>query len=258
MELRGISKSFESSTALEDVSLAVEQGETHCLLGDNGAGKSTLIKIMSGVYAPTSGELRLDGAPVAFASPREAQSQGISTVYQDTDLFPLMSVSQVFFLGRELTRGRGLLRRVDDARMAAVALQELHRMGTRGVKNAGQLVGTLSGGERQVLAVTRAAFFGARILILDEPTSALGVKEASLVLEMIERAKGDGIAVVFITHNAHHALISGDRFTVLIQGVVADQFKRGERTPEELLRLMAGGEEIPSSANGTAAWRSGV
>jgi simple sugar transport system ATP-binding protein len=246
MELTSISKVFDTNTALHDVSISVEPGEVHCLLGDNGAGKSTLIKIMSGVYQPTSGQIRLGGQPVAFASPRDAQGHGIATVYQDLDLFPLMPVSEVFFLGREITKGRGPARRVDKKRTAQAALEQIYRMGIRRVTSGDQLVGTLSGGERQALAISRALYFGARVLILDEPTSALGVKEAGVVLRLIDTAKADGIAVIFITHNAHHALITGDRFTILIHGTVADQFQRGQRTREELLNLMAGGEELES------------
>jgi len=246
LELESVSKIFETNAALRDVSIAVQPGEVHCLLGDNGAGKSTLIKIMSGVYQPSSGTMRLAGETVAFGSPREAQAAGIATVFQDVDMFPLMSVSDVFFLGRELSKGRGPLRRIDRKRADRIALEQIRKMGIRRVDHAAQLVGTLSGGERQALAISRALYFGAGILILDEPTSALGVKEAGVVLQVVEQAKDDGIAVVFITHNAHHALKCGDRFTVLIQGEVADQFQRGERSREEVLNLMAGGEELES------------
>ncbi len=244
MELTHVSKSFGGVQALVDVSLAVSAGEVLCLLGDNGAGKSTLIMVMSGVHGPTTGELRVDGAATAFASPRDAQEAGIATVHQDVGTFPLMSVERNFFLGRELRKGWGPLRRLDHGRASAIALEQLQSMGIRRVHSGDQLVGTLSGGERQALAISRALYFGARLLILDEPTSALGVKEAAVVLRLIQQARANGIAIVFITHNAHHALSVGDRFTVLIHGAVADSFARGERTKEELLNLMAGGEEL--------------
>lgn len=246
LELDSISKYFSGATALTDVSLAVRAGEVTCLLGDNGAGKSTLIKIMSGVYQPTAGRILLDGEPVRFRSPRDAQDRGIATVHQDVGTFPLMSMSRNFFLGHEPTKGRGPFRRIDREGIRRITLQQLNSLGIRGATNADQLVGTMSGGESQALAIARALYFGARLLILDEPTSALGVKEAGVVLKLIRQAKARGIPIVFITHNAHHALSVGDRFAVLIHGVVAASFSRGERSREELLNLMAGGEELES------------
>jgi simple sugar transport system ATP-binding protein len=257
MEAERVSKVFDERKVLDDVSLSVYPGEVHCLLGDNGAGKSTLIKIMSGVHGLTTGQLRLDDKPVSFSSPRDAQRHSIATVYQDIDTFPLMSVSQVFFLGREITKGHGPLRRVDKRLTGNLALKHFSEMGIRGVTSGDQLVGGLSGGEQQAMAISRAIYFGARILILDEPTSALGVKEAATVLRLMETTKQHGTAIIFITHNAHHALRSGDRFTVLIHGRVADQFRRGERSREELLNLMAGGEkmeELEAELEGPSTW----
>jgi simple sugar transport system ATP-binding protein len=253
MELVAVSKQFEATVALRDVDLAVHAGEVHCLLGDNGAGKSTLIKIMSGVLGPSRGGIKLGGQQVAFVSPRQAQALGVATVYQDFDAFSLMTVSQVFFLGREIMKGRGLLRRINRGREAEIALERIHRIGIRRVSSGDQFVGTLSGGERQALAISRALYFGAKVLILDEPTSALGVKEAEIVLRLVKQAKADGTAVVFITHNAHHAVSVADRFTVLIQGKVADHFMRGERSRVELLNLMAGGEEFGADDAGSPA-----
>ena len=244
MELAGVSKQFLGITAVRDVSLRVYPGEVTCLLGDNGAGKSTLIKIMSGVYRPSAGEVRIDAKRVGLPSPHAAQELGIGTVHQDDGMLPLMSVYRNFFLGREPTRGRGPVRRMDKKRASQVAVQQLTALGITRVRRGDQLVGTLSGGERQALAISRALYFGARMLILDEPTSSLGVREAGVVLRLIQQVKANGVAVVFITHNAHHAMTVGDRFTVLIQGQVADQFSRGERTREELLSLMAGGQEL--------------
>jgi len=244
LELVGVSKFFGGVKALSNVSLSLGAGEVLCLLGDNGAGKSTLIKIMSGVFLTSAGELRVDGRPVKFNGPRDAQTYGISAVHQEVDAFPLMSVARNFVLGHEPVEGRWPWRRMNKRRAEEIALEQLRRMGIRRVASAKQLVGTLSGGERQALAISRALYYGARILILDEPTSALGVKEASVVLRLVQQARADGVAIVFITHNAHHALRVGDRFVVLIHGEVAAEFARGERSREEVLNLMAGGEEL--------------
>ena len=244
LTLESITKRFESVMALHDVSMQIRPGEVHCLLGDNGAGKSTLIKICSGVHRPTSGRMMLDGAPVSFASPREARQQGIATVHQNAGVLPLMSVARNFFVGAEPTKGRGVLRRVDMAQARGIALEQIRLLGIRRVDDANQLAGTLSGGERQALAISRALYFGARALILDEPTAALGVREAQTVLKLIRRVRHRGVSVVLVTHNAYHALAVGDRFTILIHGETADQFARGERTREEILNLMAGGEEM--------------
>jgi simple sugar transport system ATP-binding protein len=246
LKLTRVSKEFAGVTAVRDVSVSVYPAEVTCLLGDNGAGKSTLIKLMSGVYQPSSGEIFLDGRTVALSSPRAAQALGIGTVHQDDGNLPLMSVTRNFFLGREPTKGRGPTRRIDMHTAAEVAMREIAAIGITRVTNPGQAVGALSGGERQALAISRALYFGARVLILDEPTSALGVREAGVVLRLIQHAKSRGVAVVFITHNAHHAMSVGDGFTVLIHGQVAAQFRRGERTREELLNLMAGGRELES------------
>lgn len=246
MELVQVSKEFSGVRAVSGVSLTVHPGEVVCLLGDNGAGKSTLIKIMSGVHAPSSGHVLVEGEPVRFSSPRGAQERGIATVHQDVGTFPLMSVARNFFLGHEPTRGWGPWRHMDKSRSNEIAVEQLKSIGITRVSDGGQLVGTLSGGERQALAISRALYFGARLLILDEPTSALGVREAGVVLKLIQQARVKGVATVFITHNAHHALTVGDKFTVLIHGAVAAQFARGERSREELLNLMAGGEELES------------
>lgn len=243
-ELRDVSKRFGTSTALEDVSMAVSEREVHCLLGDNGAGKSTLIKILSGIHRQSSGTILIDGKAVALSDPRIARSFGIATVFQDVAAIPLMSVARNFFLGEEPTRGWGPFRRLDLKQANDVALEEIRELGIRRVIDGSQLVGTLSGGERQALAIARALHFGARLLILDEPTSALGVKEAAVVLRMVDRARSAGVGVIFITHNASHALAIGDRFTVLIHGKVAASFGRGERSQAEVINLMAGGEEL--------------
>jgi simple sugar transport system ATP-binding protein len=250
MALDGVSRRFGANLALDDVSLEVYPGEVHCLLGDNGAGKSTLIKIMSGVETPTHGRLLFNGAAVSFRSPRDAQELGIGTVHQDVGSIPLISVARNFFLGNEPTKGWGPFRRLDHAKANKVALDQIRGMGIRRISDAEQLVGTMSGGERQALAIARALYFGAKLLILDEPTAALGVKEAAIVIEQIVRARARGAALVFITQNATHALTVGDRFSVLIQGRVAARFLRGQKTREEVLNLMAGGEQVGAVAIG--------
>ena len=250
MQLEDVSRSFGNNLALNGVSLDVYPGEVHCLLGDNGAGKSTLIKLMSGVLTPTLGALRFAGAPVTFSSPRDAQHLGIGTVHQDVGTIPLISVARNFFLGNEPTTGWGPLRRLDHKTANRIALEQIRSMGIRRVLDPEQLVGTMSGGERQALAIARALYFGAKLLILDEPTAALGVKESKIVIDLIAKARDNGIALVFITHNATHALQVGDRFTVLIQGRSAASFLRGEKTREEVLNLMAGGEEFETTGHG--------
>jgi len=250
MRLENVSRVFGNNLALDRVDLDVHAGEVHCLLGDNGAGKSTLIKIMSGVVAPTAGTIHLAGQPVSFASPRDAQAYGIGTVHQDVGTIPLISVARNFFLGNEPTRGWGPFRRLDHKRANRTALEQIRAIGIRRVVDAEQLVGTMSGGERQALAIARALYFGAKLLILDEPTAALGVKESKIVIDLIKKARADGIALVFITHNATHAMSVGDRFTVLMQGRVAAKFLRGEKTREEVLNLMAGGEQFEAVGHG--------
>jgi simple sugar transport system ATP-binding protein len=243
LEARDASKYFGRVIALEHVSLSVRPGEVNCLLGDNGAGKSTLIKILSGVHVPDSGTLLMDGNPIVLQSPRDALDRGIATVYQDLAVLPLMSISRNFFVGSEPTAGAGPIKQFDVARAGRIATEQMREIGIQ-VRDPSQLVGTLSGGERQTLAIARAEYFGARVLILDEPTSALGVKEAAIVLRHVIRARAKGLGVIFITHNVQHALPVGDRFTILSHGRLAGEFVRGEVGQDELLRLMGGGDEL--------------
>jgi simple sugar transport system ATP-binding protein len=243
LEARNISKYFGAVVALEDVSLAVRAGEINCLLGDNGAGKSTLIKTLSGVHPPDVGTLAIDGKPITFTSPRDALNAGIATVYQDLSVMPLMSISRNFFLGNEPTVGFGPFRRFDSAKAAAIAREEMLNIGID-VRDTEQLVGTLSGGERQTLAIARAEYFGAKVLILDEPTSALGVKESAIVLRHAISARNKGLGVIFITHNVQHALPIGDSFTILTRGRSGGTFRRGELNAEQLHALMGGGSEL--------------
>ncbi len=250
LELDSVSKFFGTVIALCDVTVRLRRGEVHCLLGDNGAGKSTLIKILAGVHPPSRGAYRVDGELVAFASPRDALDRGIATVYQDLALVPLMSVCRNFFLGREPTRTRWGLFRVFDRRLAAtIATERLADLGIT-VRDAEQAVGTLSGGERQCLAIARAIHFGARVLILDEPTAALGVKQSANVLRIIARARDKGISVIFITHNVHHAYPVGDSFTLLGRGRSMGTFAKREISRDEVLHMMAGGQDVPDLVTG--------
>lgn len=244
LELKNVTKRFGNTHALTDVSIALTPGRIHCLLGDNGAGKSTLIKVMSGYHDASSGQIVFDGKSLNLASPRHARQLGIATVHQDVGTIPLMTVGRNFFLGAEPKKGFGPFSRLDRAKANSIALEQMQRFGITRIKDAEQLVGTMSGGERQVLAIGRAMYFGARVLILDEPTSALGVKESAIVLKMMKQVREDGIAVVFITHNARHAMAVGDDFSVLIHGKIAAQFERGQVSRDELLNLMAGGEDM--------------
>ncbi|MFO1056170.1 MAG: ATP-binding cassette domain-containing protein [Dongiaceae bacterium] len=243
IELRSASKFFGSVIALNDVSLTVRRGEVLCLLGDNGAGKSTLIKLLSGVYRPSRGEILVEGQPVHFSSPREALDRGIATVFQDLATVPLMSITRNFFMGREPVKGRGPFRRLDLAYCDGVVRQEMGEIGID-IRDPSQAVGTLSGGERQCLAIARAVHFGAKVLILDEPTSALGVHQASVVLRLIARARARGLGVILITHNVHHAFPVGDAFTMLNRGRSLGTFRKAEITRDRVLELMAGGKEL--------------
>jgi simple sugar transport system ATP-binding protein len=240
LEARDVSKRFEAVRALAGVSIDVPNGAVTCLLGDNGAGKSTLIKILSGIFPPDTGEVAVDGNPVSFRSPRDALDRGIACVYQDLAMIPLLPVARNFFLGREPTRGCGPARRVDWKEAARATQAELQKVGIR-LRNPNQAVGTLSGGERQSVAIARAVHFGAKVLILDEPTAALGVREAGLVLGLMRQTREAGLAVLFITHNVAHAEAVGDRFVVLNRGRELARFERGEASREELQDLMAGG-----------------
>ena len=243
LEVENVSRYFGNVIALKDISMSVHAGEVMCLLGDNGAGKSTLIKIFSGVHPQSEGRYLVEGKEVHFGSPREALAAGIATVYQDLAMIPLMSISRNFFLGSEPTTGWGPFRRFDVEAADRISRDELHKMGIH-LRDTGQAVGTLSGGERQSVAIARAVYFGAKVLILDEPTAALGVKEAGVVLRYIAQARARGLGVIFISHNIHHAYPVGDRFTLLNRGRSYGTFAKSEISREEVVRMMAGGEEL--------------
>ncbi len=244
LELRNVNKSFGPIDVLHDISMKVHAGEVLCLLGDNGAGKSTLIKTLAGVYKPNSGEVLMDGNPVDFSGPRDAQRMGISTVHQFGGTFPLMSIGRSFFIGAEPTKGFGPFKVYDRKKANEIAVKAVQGFGITRIDDGDRLIGGLSGGERQSLAIARAVHFGARVLILDEPTAALGVKQASHVLRIVLEARRRGIAVIFITHQVTHAIAVGDHFAVLIRGAVAANFRKGERSREEITDLMAGGEAL--------------
>ncbi|HKM58094.1 MAG TPA: ATP-binding cassette domain-containing protein [Chthoniobacterales bacterium] len=247
IELKDVTKTFGRVNALRGISVKIEAGEVHCLLGDNGAGKSTLIKILSGVHRPSQGTYEFEGKPVELRSPREALDLGIATVFQDLAMLPLMSITRNFFLGREPQKKFGPIAVFDSRTASGITNEELKKIGIS-LRDPDQAVGTLSGGERQAVAIARAVYFGARVLILDEPTSALGVKEAAVVLKYIVQAKTKGIGVIFITHNVHHAWAVGDTFTVLNRGTSYGTFKKADVTRERLLQMMAGGEELEELA----------
>ncbi len=238
-----ISKHFGNVLALQDISLEVWPGEVVCVLGDNGAGKSTLIKILSGVFRQDAGRYLVEGQDVRFSSPRDALDHGIATVYQDLAMIPLLSVSRNFFLGDEPTRGFGPLKRLDVRKADRVTREELAAMGID-IRDTAQPVGTLSGGERQSIAIARAVHRGAKVLILDEPTSALGVKQAGVVLRDVVRARERGVGVIFISHNPHHAYPVGDRFLLLNRGQSMGTFTKAELDRARLIQMMAGGEEL--------------
>jgi simple sugar transport system ATP-binding protein len=246
IELKNVNKSFGPIEVLNDISLQIKAGEVLCLLGDNGAGKSTLIKILSGVYVPSSGEITMDGEPMQFKNPRDASDRGIATVHQFGGTFPLMSIGRSFFVGAEPTKGWGPFKIFDRKRANEIAVKAVQDFGITRIDDGDRLVGGLSGGERQSLAIARALYFGARVLILDEPTAALGVKQATHVLRIVNEAKKRGLAVVFITHQVMHAMAVGDHFAVLIRGSVAADFRKGEKTREQITDLMAGGESMTS------------
>jgi simple sugar transport system ATP-binding protein len=243
IELAGVSKSYGNVRALRDVSLEVRTGEITCVLGDNGAGKSTLIKIIAGLHQHDTGTYAVEGAEVRHTSPREALDHGIATVYQDLAVVPLMPVWRNFFLGSEVVKGRGPVRRLDVAAMRAATRAALLRMGID-LRDVDQPIGTLSGGERQCVAIARAVHFGAKVLVLDEPTAALGVKQSGVVLKYVAAARDAGLGVVLITHNPHHAYLVGDRFVLLKRGVMAGSHLKKDITLDTLTREMAGGSEL--------------
>lgn len=240
VELKDVSKRYGTFAALSGINLRVLSGQVLCVLGDNGAGKSTLIKILAGLHAHTSGEMFVDGVARTFSSPRQALDEGIATVYQDLAVVDSMSVWRNFFLGHEIT---GFLGTLQVKKMKEIASAQLREMGID-IPDIDVDISTLSGGQRQVVAIARAIYFGARVLILDEPTAALGVKQSGMVLKFIAAARDRGVGVIFITHNPRHAYLVGDHFTVLNMGEQILDAARDEVDVAELTTFMAGGAQL--------------
>ena len=237
IEVNNLKKNFGPVIALAGVSMHVNAGEVLCLLGDNGAGKSTLIKTVSGVHKPNSGEIRVNGKVVKFKSPRDALDRGIATLHQTLALIPLMSIMRNFFMGREPLKYR--FGHIDLNKANKIVREELLNIGID-VRDPSESVGKLSGGERQCVAIARAVYFGAKVLILDEPTSALGVHQTATVLRYIRQVRSKGLSVILITHNVNHALSVGDRFTVLNRGKSVGTWDRNNITQPELEKVMSG------------------
>jgi simple sugar transport system ATP-binding protein len=240
--MEGIVKRFGTITALNDVDFTVEENQVMALLGDNGAGKSTLIKILTGVYTPTKGNIFFEGNAVQVNSPRDARTLGIETCYQDLALVNLMSISRNFFLGRELTRKIGPVGWLDVRGMDNTTRTALADVGIE-IRSSAERVGKLSGGERQSIAIGRALHFGAKLLILDEPTSALSVAETRKVLTYITNAKESGLSVIYITHNVHHVYQVADAYTIIRQGRKVGTYLKGELTEDDIADLITGERE---------------
>lgn len=248
LELRQVGKRYGNIIALRDVTMAVDAGRVTCVLGDNGAGKSTLIKIIAGLHRHDDGVLSILGEERKLSSPREALDSGIAAVYQDLAVVPLMPIWRNFFLGSELTTGTGPFKRLDVETMKRITKEELAAMGID-LRDVEQPIGQLSGGERQCVAIARAVHFGAKVLILDEPTAALGVKQSGVVLRYILQARDRGLGVIFITHNPHHAFPVGDRFLLLKRGRSIGYYDKKDITLGELTAQMAGGAELAELAH---------
>ncbi len=238
--LRDVVKNFGNVVAIQGVTFEVCRGEVVGLIGDNGAGKSTLVKVMNGYYAPDEGAIYFNDIPVRFGSPRDARSVGIETVFQDLALIPALSMWRNFFLGRELRRDWPFHHVLAKAPMREITMESLREMGLTRLRSPDEPVDILSGGERQALAIARARHFGGSLLLLDEPTSALSVKETEKVSEAIQIAKTSGLGVIIIDHNIAHVHRICDRFLVMESGSVIASMRRDEVTPEQLSDLVAG------------------
>jgi simple sugar transport system ATP-binding protein len=239
--VRHLSKNFGAVQALKDLSMALHPGEVVALAGDNGAGKTTLIKAVSGVYAPSGGEILLDGEPVRFASPQEARAKGIETIYQDLALADNLTIGANIFLGREpMRKALGLFPVLDRRKMAEAARDTMALLDFH-VSRLDAPVSNFSGGQRQAVAIGRAVFWNARVLIMDEPTAALGVPEQRKVIQLIHQLKAQGRGVIFISHNLQDIFAVSDRIIVLRRGIMAGERRISDTTHEEVVRLMVGG-----------------
>ena len=241
LEVSNLSKYFGAVRALNDVSLTVRPGEVVALAGDNGAGKTTLIKAISGVFRPTSGEVKLKGESVSFGTPQEARDKGIETIYQDLALADNLTIGGNIFLGREpMRRAFGFLPVLDRKKMAEAARQTMAMLDFH-VSRMEAPVSNFSGGQRQAVAIGRAVYWNAQILIMDEPTAALGVPEQRKVISLIHQLKAQGRGVIFISHNLQDIFAVSDRIIVLRRGVTAGERKISETTHDEVVKLMVGG-----------------
>lgn len=241
LEVNNLSKHFGAVRALSDFSMAVRPGEVVALAGDNGAGKTTLIKSISGVFRPTSGEIRLKGEPVSFSTPQEARAKGIETIYQDLALADNLSIGANIFLGREpMKKAFGFLPVLDRAKMAAAARDTMALLDFH-VSRMEAPVSNFSGGQRQAVAIGRAVYWNAQILIMDEPTAALGVPEQRKVISLIHQLKAQGRGVIFISHNLQDIFAVSDRIIVMRRGVMAGERRISETTHDEVVKLMVGG-----------------
>ena len=248
LEARGLVKRYGHVTALDGADFDVRAGEIMAVIGDNGAGKSSLIKALSGAVIPDRGEIRLDGTRVHFTGPRDARRAGIETVYQDLALAPAMSIAENLFLGREQRRAGiagSVLRLIDRARMEREAAEHLRQLGI-GVRSITQAVETLSGGQRQGIAVARSAAFARHVVILDEPTAALGVKESGLVLDLITRVRDRGLSVILISHNMPHVFALADRIHIQRLGRRAAVVRANEIGMADAVAVMTGAVEWPA------------
>ena len=237
--LMGISKSFGQVEALKGVDMEVFKGEIIGLVGDNGAGKSTLIKILSGIYAQNSGTIRCEGKPVRIGSYRDSQNLGIATIYQDRALVDSVSIYRNIFMGNEIITP---LRFLDKKRMRQEADRVLNESISIGIKSPDQMVGDLSGGQKQAVAIARAIYFRARLLLLDEPTNALSVKESQQVMNFVKNLRTEGISSIFVTHNLLHVYTIADRFVILSHGEKVGDFRKEEITMEQLEKMIVTGK----------------
>ena len=245
VQVRDIAKSFGRIKALNRVSFELPPAQVLALLGDNGAGKSTMIKILTGLFPPDRGEIRWEGEPVRFGSPRDAYDIGVATVYQDLAIVDLMSIYRNVFLGREkaVTKGFGPFRFLDRKKAHADARKAISDIGID-IRDPDEVIARMSGGERQSIAIARAAYFNPKLLILDEPTSALSLRQTGRVLKSVEEARNKGISIVFITHNVHHVFPVADRYVVLWHGESIAEFERGDHTKEEISELIVEGKPM--------------
>lgn len=250
LQARNLVKRYGRVVAMDHADLELYPGEVLGIIGDNGAGKSTLIKALSGAVRPDEGEVLLDGKPVNFNSPIDARAAGIETVYQTLAMSPALSITDNMFMGRELRKPgfRGsVLRQLDHKRMDDIARDKLNELGLLTIQNINQAVETLSGGQRQGVAVARAAAFGSKVIIMDEPTAALGVKESRRVLELIKDVRSRGMPIVLISHNMPHVFEVADRIHIHRLGKRACVIKPSDFSMSDAVAIMTGAMEPPTS-----------